>query len=80
MAKETRLDAYPVVDPQPTGFIHGDELLVCLVDNGPFTAAAVAIDKTEYERFMRPDWRSKTWYRVPKQDLIKVGAIPEIAA
>ena len=58
---------------------NGDELLVCLVDNGPFTAAAVAINKTEYDCFMRPDGRSKTWYRAPKQDLIKVGAIPEIA-
>ena len=79
MSKEIWLEAYPVVDPQATGFIAGDELLVCLVDNGPFTAAAVAINKTEYDCFMRPDGRSKTWYRVPKQDLIKVGAIPESA-
>ena len=55
MSKETWLDAYPVVDPQATGFIYGDELLVCLVDNGPFTAAAVAINKTEYDCFMRPE-------------------------
>jgi hypothetical protein len=80
MSKEIWLEAYPVVDPQATGFIYGDELLVCLVDNGHFTAAAVAINKTEYECFMRPDGRSKTWYRVPKQDLIKIGAIPETAA
>ena len=76
MSKEVWLSAYPVVDPQATGFIAGDELLVCLVDNGPFTAAAVAINTTEYDCFMRPDGRTKVWYKVPVTDLITVGAIP----
>ena len=76
MSKEIWLEAYPVVDPQATGFIAGDELLVCLVDNGPFTAAAVAVDKIEYDTFLRPDGRTKVWYKVPVTDLITVGAIP----
>ena len=79
MSKEVWLSAYPEVDPYATGFVDGDELLVCLVDNGPFTAAAVAINKTEYDAFLRQDGRTKVWYKVPKQDLITVGAIPEIA-
>lgn len=67
MSKEVWLSAYPEVDPYATGFVDGDELLVCLVDNGPFTAAAVAINNTEYECFMRLDGRSKTWNRVPNK-------------
>ena len=35
MSKEIWLEAYPVVDPQATGFIAGDETC-SLVDNGPF--------------------------------------------
>lgn len=77
MSKEVWLSAYPKVDPYITGFVDGDERLVCLVDNGPFTAAAVAVDKIEYDTFLRPDGRTKVWYKVPVTDLITVGAIPK---
>ena len=78
MSKEVWLSAYPKVDPYATGFVDGDErlLLVCLVDNGPFTEAAVAVDKIEYDTFLRQDGRTKVWYKVPVTDLITVGAIP----
>lgn len=47
----------------------GDHLAVCLVDNGPFTAAAIAYDDRERDVFLHPDGRSKVWYIVPKAAL-----------
>lgn len=43
----------------------GDNVVVCLVDNGGFTAAGVAYDQTELETFALPDGRRKEWYMVP---------------
>lgn len=40
---------------------------VCLVDNGPFTAAAVGFSRDEVEMFSSPrDVRPKRWYSVPR--------------
>ena len=44
-------------------------LPVCWVDNGPFTAAAIAIDQREMDEFQKPDPRPKKWYLVPKNVL-----------
>ena len=74
--KEVWLSAFPEVDPQETGFIDGDDRLVCLVDNLAFTAAAVMVNANEYAEFMHDDGRKKIWYRVPLANLIEVGAIP----
>ena len=73
--KEEWLSAFPEVDPQETGFIDGDDRLVCLVDNLAFTAAAVMVNANEYAEFMHDDGRDKIWYRVPVDSLIEVGAI-----
>jgi len=44
--------------------------LVCLVDNGPFTAAAICTDRREYAEFTLPeDDRRKTWLLVPDEEL-----------
>lgn len=53
-----------VVEPTsplaPPGF-----LFVCLVDNGPFTAAAVCYDDREYSAFADPsDRRPRRWFMV----------------
>jgi hypothetical protein len=41
-------------------------LPVCLVDNGPFTAAGIAFSEDELEQFSEPsDSRPKTWYLAP---------------
>lgn len=45
------------------------ELPVCLVDNGVFTAAAIAYDARERDYFLREDHRPKTWYAVPAVEL-----------
>jgi hypothetical protein len=42
----------------PTQFIPN---LVCVVDNGPFAAAAYCYSEGEFKEFNRPDGRDKTW-------------------
>lgn len=44
---------------------------VCLVDNGLFTAAAVADDRREFDNFHTNDGRLKVWYIVKLEDLLK---------
>lgn len=44
-------------------------LPVCLVDNGPFTAAAIAYSPEERDEFLRPDGRHKEWYAVSREHL-----------
>jgi len=59
--------------------VHGDVVLshdfsgptlpVCLVDNGPFTAAGIAFDAGELRAFGHPDRRPKSWFLVSREDL-----------
>ena len=54
---------------------------VCLVDNGPFTAAAIAFDEREMAAFNQPrDYRLKEWYLVQKDKLIEAGFLPKSMA
>lgn len=47
---------------------------VCLVDNGPFTAAGVAYDARELNAFDQPnDFRPKFWFKVPREKLYDVS-------
>lgn len=55
---------------QPINPAKSDEVLVCLVKNSFFTAAAVAFDQAELEEFVQPeDKRKKIWYILPKSCL-----------
>lgn len=48
----------------------GSEYLpVCLVDNGFFTAAAIAYCPEEMQAFLYPDGRPKRWYLVKRKFL-----------
>lgn len=50
-----------------------EKRLVCLVDNGAFTAAAVAEDDVGYRAFTRADdYRPKTWWLAPADLLLNV--------
>jgi len=42
-------------------------LPVCLMDNGPFTAAGIAYDESEFNAFIGDgtNMRPKSWYMVP---------------
>lgn len=47
-----------------------DNLPVCLVNNGAFTAAGIAFDIRELAEFNRPDdIRSRKWYSVSRDNL-----------
>lgn len=56
----------------------GPELVVCLVDNGGFTAAGVVYCQTELEAFAQPDPRPKLWFWVPKAKVLE--EVPELAS
>lgn len=55
--------------------VPSNQLPVCLVDNGPFTAAAVAFSQSEYKYFMKPDSRPKVWYLAKIDDLKTVSEL-----
>lgn len=47
-----------------------DNMAVCLMNNGGFTAAGIAYCLQEYNAMSHPeDNRSKAWYSVPARDL-----------
>ncbi len=49
------------------------EVTVCLVNNGPFTAAAVAYSESEFNAFNQGrDMRPKMWFRVSVDDVMLV--------
>ena len=73
MTKEAWLYKFakPTLGPMP---ITESEVPVCLVDNGPFTAAAVAYDRREADAFNLPsDRRPKFWYSATRADLYEVS-------
>lgn len=56
--------------------IPAGEFAVCLVDNGPFTAAAVAYSEQELNEFADPsDDRLKEWFTVKQANLQTVSDI-----
>lgn len=44
-------------------------VLVCLVDNGPFTAAAIIYSEEEFKRWVENDGRKKKWHIVEVEKL-----------
>lgn len=51
-----------MVIPEPVEWKEG---IVCVVDNGPFEAAAYAYSESEMNEFKAPDGRPKTWLFYP---------------
>jgi len=74
--KEKWLDENGImVDPPPFWLKEKDLALVCLMDNGPFMAAAVCFSRQELAEFSRDDGRVKFWYLVEKKKLVDAGAL-----
>ena len=48
-----------------------DNVLICLINNGPFLAAGIAYSLQEFKCFNTPDGREKIWFSVPKSAAIK---------
>lgn len=75
MSKEQWLEENGIeIDNAPLTHIDFDGtqtvMAVCLVDNGIFTAAAIAYSQRELECFSdRSDRRPKMWYWVPRDRL-----------
>jgi hypothetical protein len=67
----------------PTPDVHrfeDDDVAVCLVDNGDFSAAGIAYSERELAAFKFPDPRLKMWFAVPISKLIEVGAIKDASS
>lgn len=65
-----------MIDPTIYNWSDEDYRPVCLVDNGPFTAAAVCFDKEEMTHFTQPkDYRPKLWFKVSVEKLKEVSPI-----
>lgn len=52
------------------------DVFVCLINNLAFTAAAIAYNEKEFDYFMQPDTRPRTWYIAVIEDLRPVS--PEL--
>lgn len=76
MSKEAWLSMYMKEGssvPYTWDSVPSDMGLVCLVDNGLFTAAGVAFDENEFKAFNNPeDLRQKIWCIVPRARLLEV--------
>lgn len=59
----------PIQASEVKARINECDLPVCLVDNGPFTAAGIAYDEAEADCFLQPDGRPKRWFAVSREAL-----------
>jgi hypothetical protein len=55
-----------VLDPENFDFA-SDDALICVVENTNFDAAAIAYDANERDQFLLPDFRERTWLKLPKK-------------
>lgn len=68
--KEAFLNRTAKLIDEPVTITNSEEVIVCLVDNGAFTAAAVCFDSVELKEFTNSrDYRPKKWYSLNKSYL-----------
>jgi len=70
------LDMNGLVTDKPCE-ISEEFLPVCLIYNGPFTAAGIGYDQREVNAFAMYDGRRKVWYKVPRAKLYDVSPLKE---
>lgn len=87
MSKEQWLQDNGIEVLTPGPFPEDDTVVVCLLDNGPFTAAAICYSKDELDQFAqrgryegeaRTDRRHRQWFLVDKTKIAEV--CPAVAA
>jgi hypothetical protein len=62
--------------PKDLELVRDSECVVCVVDNGLFTAASVIYSENELKAFSLPsDVRPKRWFNVSKEAVVKVSDI-----
>ena len=65
-------DARIVSKEMAEAFVESEKAVICVVDNGPFEAAAYCYDMREFESFsMKSDNRPKVWIIVDNKALIE---------
>ena len=77
-SKETWLKENGTVIRQPVSYelIAEHRCAICLMDNGPFSAAAIIYDQRELDDFGDPtDHRPKQWFLVNRQNVVSVSDI-----
>jgi len=77
MTKKEWLEQYGLIitfqEAQSHKYGQGKTFIVCLVDNGSFTAAAILDCFREFEKFTQlEDYRPKIFYKVPMKELDKL--------
>lgn len=65
------------IDAATPGMITETHLPVCLVNNGPFNAAAIAFSDHELRAFQEEDGRERQWFLVPREELRKVSFLKQ---
>ncbi len=50
-----------------------DKAIICVVDNGPFEAAAFAFDDLELREFAKPDPRPRQWLLMDRTTACKLS-------
>jgi len=53
--------------------VPADKALICIVDNGPFEAAAFCYSEREFEEFAREDGRLKVWLVMSREKAEKLS-------
>jgi len=67
----------PIQRPNSLTDVGLQELPVCLINNGIFTAAAIAYSNGELEELGIRDGRPKQWYAVKMMDLMGVSNLKD---
>lgn len=57
--------------------IPSDKALVCVVENGLFDAAAYCFSEQEYQAFLYPDGRPRTWLLMDRKSVVRLSGYPE---
>jgi hypothetical protein len=60
-----------LLDPQ---YCTGENITICVVDNGAWEAAGIIFSETEFERFNNPDDpRDRTWLKMKRDAVIELN-------